>query len=103
MPFERGNRFGRGGRQNPPGGRPSNAERAAKQEMIRVALDMLKAGMGKAVQTLLRHLDSDQESVSLRAAQSLIDYALRTHEHDELLARIEALERIIEQGQGGYR
>jgi hypothetical protein len=104
MPFQKGNTFGKGGRQNPAGGRPTKAERAAKEEMVRVALDSLKVGMGRAVQTLLKHLDSQEESISLRAAQSLIDYALRAHECDELEARIKTLEaKIIEQGQRGYR
>ncbi len=35
-PFEQGNKLAKGGRRNPPGGRPSNAQLAAKTAMIEI-------------------------------------------------------------------
>src|SRR5262245_44815413 len=96
MPFQKGNKFGRGGRQNPPGGRPTNEERAAKESMRRAALDTLANGIVEAVGTLLKHLGSEHENISLRAAQSIIEYAIQAHQIDQVEARIAAIEAKIE-------
>ena len=101
MAFQKGNKFGRGGRQNPPGGRPSKEETAAKIEMRRAALDALTTGMTQAVQTLLRHLSSKNENISIRAAESVLEYALRSIECEEIEQRLVALEERLQQGGKG--
>lgn len=54
--------------------------------------------MLKAVKTLLRRVSSENENISVRASESIIEYALRSIECDELESRIAALE---ERSQGG--
>jgi hypothetical protein len=67
------------------------------------ALDSLKANIAKATETLVKHLDSEHENISIRAAESIIEFAQKALEHEELERRIEALEaKLIQQG-GNYR
>ena len=102
MPFKRGNQeYKKRTRESP--GRPTKEEAAAKEEMIRAAMDTLKLSMFKAVTTLVKHVDNRQENISIRAAQSLIEYALRAVEHDELEHRIQALEQAAQQQAGNFR
>jgi hypothetical protein len=44
----------------------------------------------------VKHLDSDREPISIRAAESIIEFAQQAIEHDELEARIASLERKLE-------
>src|SRR5262245_46403403 len=102
MPFKRGNQeYKKRARESP--GRPTKEEAAAKEEMVRLALDMLKSGMAQAVETLLRLLHSESEPIQARAAMALIEYALRAVEHDELERRIQALEQAAQQQAGNFR
>jgi hypothetical protein len=51
----------------------------------------------------VKHLDSDHENISIRAAESIIEFTQKALEHEELERRIEALEaKVIQQG-GNYR
>jgi hypothetical protein len=50
------------------------------------------SGIVKASQTLVRHLDTEHENISIRAAEKIIDFAQKALEHEELEKRIEALE-----------
>jgi hypothetical protein len=101
--YVKGERRPNQGGSRPGAGRPTKEEAAAKEEMIRVALDTLKLSMFKAVSTLVRLLDSDAENISLRAAESIISFTQKAIEHEELEKRIKALEeRLIQQG-GNYR
>ena len=67
-----------------------------RDEMIGRALDSLKANIAKASETLVKHLDSDKEGISIRAAESIIEFAQQAIEHDELEARIASLEKKVE-------
>src|SRR5215813_5169409 len=98
MAFQKGNKFGRGGKQNPSGGRPTKEEQAAKAEMRRAALDALTAGMTKAVETLLLHLSSKNENISVRACESVLEYALRSIECEEIERRLDAIEARLDEG-----
>ena len=70
-----------------------------RDAVIERALDSLKANLGKATETLVKHLDSERENISIRAAESIIEFAQKALEHEELERRIEALEaRVIQQG-----
>ena len=61
--------------------------------MIERALDSLKARIAKASETLVKHLDSTRENISIRAAEDIIEFAQKALEHEELEKRIEALEQ----------
>src|SRR5436190_649781 len=70
-----------------------------RDEIIERALDSLKANIAKAGETLVKYLDSERENISIRAAESIIEFAQKALEHEELEQRIEALEaRVIQQG-----
>ena len=63
-----------------------------RDAIIERALDSLKANIAKATETLVKHLDSGKENISLRAAESIIEFTQKAVEHEELERRIEALE-----------
>jgi hypothetical protein len=60
--------------------------------VIERALDSLKANIAKATETLIKHLDSKRENISVRAAERIIEFTQKALEHEELEKRIEALE-----------
>jgi transposase len=69
-----------------------------RDELIRGALDNLKANVSKATETLVKLLDSESESIKARAAEDIIEFAQKALEHEELEKRIEALEeRLLQQ------
>ena len=67
-----------------------------RDEMIGRALDSLKANIVKASETLVKHMDSEKEAISIRAAESILEFAQQAREHDELEARIASLEKKVE-------
>ena len=73
-----------------------------RDELIERALDSLKANVSKATETLVKLLDSESESMRVRAAEDIIEFAQKALEHEELERRLEALEARISQ-QGNYR
>ena len=97
MPFQKGNHLGKGGKRNPPGGRPTKEQATAKAEMRRAALELLTTGMTKAITTLLGHLSSQNENISIRAAEGVIEYALRAYEIEEMEQRLSALEERLQE------
>ena len=74
-----------------------------RDEIIERALDSLKSNIAKAGETLVKHLDSERENISIRAAESIIEFAQKALEHEELERRIEALEARLSQQGGNYR
>jgi hypothetical protein len=74
-----------------------------RDELIRSALDSLKANVGRATETLVKLLGSKSEPIRARAAEDIIEFAQKALEHEELEKRIEALEeRLLQQG-GNHR
>jgi AcrR family transcriptional regulator len=74
--------------------------RRQREQLTAIALDTLKAGIAKATVTLVKHLDSGRENISIRAAESIIEFAQKALEHENLEKRIQALEeRIKQQGE----
>src|SRR5437773_7466817 len=69
---------------------------------IEQALDSLKANLTKATETLVKHMNSERENISIRAAESIIEFAQKALEHEELEQRIEALETRLAQQGGNY-
>ena len=72
-----------------------------RDEMIERALDSLKANIAKATETLVKHLDSKRENISIRAAESIIEFAQKAIEFENLEKRIGALEERINLGSKG--
>lgn len=70
-----------------------------RDAVIERALDSLKANIAKATETLVKHLESKRENISIRAAESIIEFTQKALEHEELERRIEALEQRIAQAQ----
>lgn len=79
----------------------ASALRDAQAEAVGDALGRLRAVTGEAVQTL-RDLavSANSESVRLGAARSILDFALRATELDDLAERIQLLEQAAVEGQG---
>ena len=74
--------------------------RRRREELTAIALDTLKAGIAKATATLVNHLDSERENISIRAAESIIEFAQKALEDEDLEKRLEALEeRVKQQGE----
>src|SRR5262245_39008850 len=48
-----------------------------RKEMVALAFENLKANATKAVQTLVKHLDSDKGTISIRAAESILELSQR--------------------------
>ena len=64
-----------------------------RKEIVDLAFERLKANIAKAAETLVKHLDSEKETISIRAAESIIEFAQRAIEVEELEQRIRAIEK----------
>ena len=62
-----------------------------RDAVIERALNSLKTSIAKASETLVKHLDSKRENISIRAAEGIIESALKALELENLEERIEAL------------
>jgi hypothetical protein len=71
-----------------------------RDAVIDRALDSLKANIAKATETLVKHLDSEHENISIRAAESIIEFTQKALECEELEKRIAALEESHKQKNG---
>jgi hypothetical protein len=76
------------------------AYRTARRQVVEKAITEIQGAASKAVATLIRNLDSTDGSVEVRAANSILDRAVRGVEIIELTERIEKLETRIEQTEG---
>jgi hypothetical protein len=75
-------------------GSPRNF-RVQQRELSRAAIERITAGIAKATDRLLKHLDSAHENISISAAESIITFAQKSLEHEELEQRLQKLERRI--------
>lgn len=73
-----------------------------RKELIDCALNKLKTGIGKAVDKLISLLESENEFISRRAAESILEYAFKLKELEDLTQRIEKVERIILERRVSY-
>src|SRR5688572_23419594 len=55
-----------------------------RDAVIERGLDSLKANLAKAAETLLKHLDSKRETISIRAAERIIEFTQKALEHEDL-------------------
>ena len=76
--------------------------RRQREEVVRAALDTLKANTAKATETLVKLLDSEKEGIQARAAEDIIEFTQKAIELEELERRIAAIEKRLDQGRGRY-
>lgn len=69
--------------------------RRQREEVVRGALETLKANTAKATETLVKLLDSDKEGIQARAAEDVIEFAQRAIEHEDLEKRVAELEALM--------
>ena len=74
--------------------------RTARRQIVERAVSELQAATGEAVETLKRNLHCEQASVEIRAAQIILEQAVKGVELIDLQERVEALEQAAEQPQG---
>jgi transposase-like protein len=70
--------------------------RAERRRFMERAVGALQAASTKAVEALVRNLDSGVASVEVRAASAILDRALKGIELYDIIERLEALEEIME-------
>ena len=76
---------------------------AARRQAVEHALGQLQAASAAAVARLRRLLDSEDETIVLRAAQAILGNAIHATEQLDVLGRLEALEEAAKQRQvNGY-
>ncbi len=70
------------------------AYRAARRQVVERAVSELQAASGEAVETLKRNLHCEQANVEIRAAQIILEQAVKGVELMDLQERIERLEEM---------
>jgi hypothetical protein len=73
---------------------------AARQEAFEQACGRLQAALGAAVETLERQLTCGQAAVEARAAAALLSHGLKVTEMFDIIRRIEALHRRVDEHAG---
>ncbi len=76
--------------------------RRHREEIVTGPLETLKANVGKATETLVGLLDSQNEGIKYRAAKDIIEFTQKALEFEDLERRIAAIEDQIDQ-RGGRR
>src|SRR5262245_44957693 len=72
------------------------AYRAARQQIVEHAIGQVQRASGRAVKTLVRLLQCGHAGTEAKAAVSLLDFALRGVEVDDLAQQIEELRAELE-------
>ena len=70
--------------------------RAAKRQTVEAAITRIQQLTGEAVETLQRNLTCENPAVEVRAAQAILDSAIKGVEIDDILERLEVIEREFE-------
>ena len=68
-------------------------------ELTDGAFTRLKTASGEAVEKLRTLLNSESETVQLRAAQAIVDYVIKARELNEIETRLDAIEAHIAGGR----
>ena len=71
-----------------------------RNAVIERALDSLKANLAKATKTRVKHLDSKRENISIRAAESIIEFTQKALEYEELATPLVS-RNIVPAASGG--
>ena len=75
----------------------------ARKEFVESAFRTMRLSAKKAADKIVKHVDSTDERISLRAAENIIEFTQKALEHEDLERRIEALEAKAIQKGGNYR
>ena len=70
-----------------------------QDEIFADALGRIKSNVGKAVDKLVTLLNSNNEQISVRACEQIIEYSIRLHWNEILESRIAALEERLMSGE----
>jgi len=73
--------------------------RRQRDQVVKGALETLKANISKATEVLVALLDSQNEGIRHRTAKDLIEFTQKAMEHEDLERRISSLERRSTDGQ----
>ncbi len=79
----------------------AKAYRTARRQVVERAVAEMQATCGDAVETLKRNLNCRNESVAVRAAQIILDQAIKGVELIDLQERIERLEGLLAEQEKG--
>jgi len=71
------------------------AYRAARRQVVERAVSELQGACGEAVETLKRNLTCEQAAVEIRAAQIILEQAVKGVELIDLQERVERLESLL--------
>ena len=63
-----------------------------RKQLVTQALSILRTSTGKAVQVLIKLLDSDNEMIRLKTAITILEFTERFQEQEEIIERIRILE-----------
>lgn len=74
-----------------------------REEVVRGALDTLKANVSRATEALVGLLDSEKEGIQARVAEDIIEFTQKAIEFESLEKRIEALEERISKQERGWQ
>ena len=77
--------------------------RRQREHLTAIALETLKASIAKVTATLVKHLDSGNENISMRAAENIIEFAQKAIEYEKLEPRIAVLEERARQAKSARR
>ena len=66
-----------------------------RDEVIREALERLKASITRAVDGLIKLAEDKEKGIRLRAIEKILDFFLKVKEVDEIEVRLEKVERVI--------
>jgi len=79
------------------------AYRAARRQVVERAVTELQAATGEAVETLKRNLHCEQPNVEIRAAQIVLEQAVKGVELIDLQERVERLETLLAEQEKGKK
>ena len=66
-----------------------------REEVIRGGLETLKANVCRATETLVRLLDSEKETIQVRAAEDIIEFTQKALDFEHIEKRVDDLERRL--------
>jgi hypothetical protein len=79
------------------------AYRLARRQVVERAVSELQAACGEAVETLKRNLHCEQAAVEIRAAQIILEQAIKGVELIDLQERVERLESLLAEQEKGEK
>jgi len=79
------------------------AYRAARRQVVERAITELQAAASVAVETLKRNLHCEQPNVEIRAAQIVLEQAVKGVELIDLQERVERLETLLAEQEKGKK